>query len=380
MKSLVKLDNIQERISEALNHRKNNNRYRQLTILDTLIDFRSNDYLGLTKSAWIKQKLTEYNVINLGASGSRLLSGNSVIHEQTEDFLAEFYQSEAALLYNSGFDANVGLLSTLIRPEDIVFYDEAIHASMHQGLKLSGAQKISFKHNDVNDLEHKIQHSSLDNISWMICESYYSMNGDKAPLEQYIQLCKKYNIQIIVDEAHAVGCFGENGRGLCNETKTNKDIFARVVTFGKAIGAHGAAVLCSQMTKEYLINFSKNFIYTTALPPIDIYHIQLAHHFLIKYSHAAKQLHQHIHYFKQRTIGIKNLKGDGPIFSLIVPGEQNVKLLAQKFQNYGMAIQAIISPTIPKGEEQLRIILHSHNTTNEIQLLIDTLKKENETA
>lgn len=376
--SISHFGNIQDRISEALKNRHENNRYRQLSLLGDLIDFRSNDYLGLTQSAWIKQKLSEFQFQHLGSSGSRLLSGNSSIHEQVENFLADFYQSEAALLFNSGFDANVGLLSTIIRPEDVVFFDEAIHASMHQGLKLSKAETISFNHNDIEDLENKIQRYPTKKITWIVCESYYSMNGDKAPLEKFVQIAQKYNLQIIVDEAHAVGCFGENGRGLCNEINFKNSLFARVVTFGKAIGSHGAAVLCSQKTKEYLINFSKNFIYTTALPPHNIYHIFLAHQFLLKFPNAAKKLHQNIQYFKQRTFHLQNLSGEGPVFSFVIPGEQDVKIMAQKLQNIGMAIQPIVAPTVLKGKEQLRIILHSQNTIDEIQLLIDTLLNENE--
>ncbi|MCO5229753.1 MAG: pyridoxal phosphate-dependent aminotransferase family protein [Chitinophagales bacterium] len=376
--SISHFDNIQDRIAESLKNRQENNRYRQLTLLGDLIDFRSNDYLGLTQSAWIKQKLSEFQFQQLGSSGSRLLSGNSSIHEQVEDFLADFYQSESALLFNSGFDANVGLLSTIIRPDDIVYFDEAIHASMHQGLKLSKAETISFNHNDIEDLENKIEQYPTKKIAWIVCESYYSMNGDKAPLEKLAQIAQKYNLQIIVDEAHAVGCFGENGRGLCNEINFGNSLFARIVTFGKAIGSHGAAILCSQKTKEYLINFSKNFIYTTALPPHNIYHIYLAHQFLLKFPNAAKKLHQNIQYFKQRTFDLQNLSGEGPVFSFILPGEQNVKILAQKLQNIGMAIQPIVAPTVPKGKEQLRIILHSQNTIDEIQLLIATLLNEND--
>ncbi|HUH72797.1 MAG TPA: pyridoxal phosphate-dependent aminotransferase family protein [Chitinophagales bacterium] len=373
MLSLLDQNTVNKRISNALQLRIDQGRYRQLTILEAEIDFRSNDYLGLSQSAWIKNELKKLNNRNLGSTGSRLLSGNSKIHLETEQFLADHYQSEAALIFNSGFDANVGLLSTVIRPCDLVFYDEAIHASMHQGLKLAGAELHAFSHNNTTNLQQLLEQFHTDRIVWIVCESYYSMDGDKAPLVDFVELAQKYSAQIIVDEAHAVGCFGENGRGLCDENDISEQIFARVVTFGKALGAHGAAVLCDLATQQYLINFCKTFIYTTALPVHDIQHIKIAHLFLQKFHQAQKKLEQNIQYFHQKTRGLSSLKGDGPVYGFVIPGEIKVKHIAQQLQNKGIAIQAIVAPTIPIGEEMLRINLHSFNSIQEIDILINSL-------
>ncbi len=373
MQSLHNPDHLKDRIQNALQQRLENGRLRQLTVLDCPVDFRSNDYLGLSKSAWIRQQLEKKHVDQLGATGSRLLSGNTAIHQQVEDFLSQHYLSNAALIFNSGYDANVGLLSTVIRPGDIVFYDEAIHASMHQGIRLSGAKSIAFPHNDINTLKSLLKDHSNHGIIWIVCESVYSMDGDKAPLKEIISLSKEFTAQVIVDEAHGIGCFGENGRGMCNEWNLSEKVFARVVTFGKALGTHGAAVLCDQATKQYLINFCKPFIYSTALPPQEILHIQLAHQFLQKFSQPQKKLHRLIAYFKIQCGNIEKLIGDGPIFSYIIPGEKDVRAKARSLQEKGLAIQPIVSPTVPKGAERLRIILHSYNTKKEIDTLVSEL-------
>lgn len=373
MQSSHNLNSVQERIQKALQQRTENGRLRQLTILDCPIDFRSNDYLGLSRSAWIRQQLGQSEIEQLGATGSRLLSGNTTIHETTEAFLKKHYQSENVLLFNSGYDANVGLLSTVIRPGDIVLYDDAIHASMHQGLKLSGAKALAFAHNDIEALKKLLEEYSGNGILWIVCESVYSMDGDKAPLKEMVSLAKRYSAQIIVDEAHGIGCFGENGKGLCDEMNLSQDMYARVVTFGKALGTHGAAVLCDNATKQYLINFCKPFIYSTALPPIQIRHIQIAHQFLQKFNHPQKKLHRLMRYFRERSGHLENLIGEGPVFSYIVPGELAVRAKAKTLQEKGFAIQPIVSPTVPKGAERLRIILHSYNTEEEIDILISGL-------
>lgn len=372
MQSSHNISSVQERIQKALQQRTVNGRLRQLTILDCPVDFRSNDYLGLSRSAWIRQKMQQTETGQLGATGSRLLSGNTAIHEQTEDILSTHYQSESALIFNSGYDANVGLLSTVIRPGDIVFYDDAIHASMHQGLKLSGATTLAFAHNDTKALKKLLEDHS-GRFLWIVCESVYSMDGDKAPLKEIVSLAKEYSAQIIVDEAHGIGCFGANGKGLCYGWNLSQDIFARVVTFGKALGAHGAAVLCDKATKQYLINFCKPFIYSTALPPQEILHIQVAHQFLQKFSQPQKRLHKLIAYFKSECGQIGGLIGDGPIFSYIIPGEAAVRAKARILQEKGLAIQPIVSPTVPKGAERLRIIIHSYNTEEEIDTLVREL-------
>jgi len=365
------------RIADALQVRQENGRLRVLRQLQLPVDFSSNDYLGLSRSAWMKQHIAQQaDVLNLGSTGSRLLNGNSKLAEELESKLAAFLGTEAALIFNSGFDANTGLLSTVIRKSDIVFYDQAIHASMHQGLQLSGASLVSFRHNSTEDLLDKIKSVDLSQgQAWLVCESYYSMDGDQAPLEDFVSICQAYGVELIVDEAHAIGCFGTSGKGLCESFRESGDIFATVITFGKALGTHGAAVLCSARTREYLINFCKSFIYTTALPPHSLLGIEAGMEFLKKFSRPQLQLYSNIQHFLKSSSDLTNICGTGPVFGYLMDGESHVKAAATELQQVGLDVRPIVAPTVPKGEERLRVILHSFNTKEEIDLLTEKLRQ-----
>jgi 8-amino-7-oxononanoate synthase len=345
-------------------------------IKDLPIDFCSNDYLGLSRSAWVRQRadLLSKN-LQIGSTGSRLLTGQNQLFIEIEDYLATTYQAEAALLFNSGFDANTGLLSTVIRPGDVVLFDEAVHASIHQGIDLSGAEKYAFRHNDITHLEELLINNESNGVVWIVAESYYSMDGDQAPLQQLEKLSRQYNAHLIIDEAHALGCFGKDGRGLCMEDEIRKSIFARVITFGKGMGYHGAAVLCSQMVKEYLINFCKPFIYTTALPPHSLSMIQAAHEFTARFHQARHQLQLNIRLFMELMGDQPALKGTGPVFAWMVPGEAAVRKKAADLQALGVDIRPIVAPTVPAGTERLRISMHSFNSKEDIRLLTDKLKE-----
>jgi 8-amino-7-oxononanoate synthase len=364
------------RIEDALQSRQENGRLRTLRQLQLPVDFSSNDYLGLSRSAWMKQRTDrQAEALDLGATGSRLLNGNTPFAEELEKNIADFFGSEAALIFNSGFDANTGLLSTVIRKGDTVFYDQAIHASMHQGLQLSGATLVAFQHNCLEDLLQQIKSTDLTSgQSWLVCESYYSMDGDQAPLHEFALICKRYGLELIVDEAHAIGCFGESGKGLSQGLRESHDVFATVITFGKALGTHGAAVLCSSRTRDYLINFCKSFIYTTALPPHSLVGIESGLAFLKKFTRPQQQLHSNIRYFQNETTDLSNICGIGPVFGYLMPGETAVKAAAAKLQAAGLDVRPIVAPTVSKGEERLRIIIHSFNTKGEIDLLNKTLR------
>jgi 8-amino-7-oxononanoate synthase len=358
------------RIKTALDQRQLHHRYRTLKSPDAFVDFCSNDYLGLSRSAWIRQKVElQSHSESLGSTGSRLLTGQSARFEELENYLAQTYQSEAALLFNSGFDANMGLLSTLIRPGDVVFYDAAIHASMLQGLNLAGATAISFAHNDTDHLKALLMSHTSEQEKWILCESYYSMDGDKALMDKLVSISYDYQANIIVDEAHALGCFGHRGRGLCMDEAILSGIFARVVTFGKGMGCHGAAVLCSEEVKNYLINFCKAFIYTTALPDHALAVIQAAHEFTARFVQPQQQLHQNIAYFTNLLKGQESLKGEGPVFAWLIPGEQAVRQKAALLQAAGLDVRPIVYPTVSAGTERLRISIHSFNTVEEMDTL-----------
>lgn len=357
-------------LQQQIDKRKNENAFRELKSNQHLIDFCSNDYLGFAKEVAIHQ--TNHQHESYGATGSRLISGNYAITEETEKYLAKFYQSEAALIFNSGYNANVGLFQCLPQRSDTIIYDEFIHASIRDGIKLSNAKNFAFKHNNLKALEEKLKQAK--GLIYVVVESVYSMDGDIAPLSEMAKICKKYEAALIVDEAHAAGIFG-NGKGLVAKLNLEKLVFARVVTFGKAYGCHGAVVLGNNILRNYLINYSRAFIYTTALPVPNIIAIKKAHDFLLLNKNRIAQLKELITYFKIQISKFKFeiINSESAIQCIVIAGNDEVKEIALKIQNNGFDVKPILSPTVPKGKERLRICLHSFNTKGEIDRLITLL-------
>ncbi len=361
-------------LQQALKNREEKDLLRQLKTNFPSIDFCSNDYLGFSKL------LTSYqsSIINHrseGSTGSRLISGNSKYIEDVEKEIAKFHSAESALIFNSGYDANIGLFSCVPQKGDLVLYDEFIHASIYDGIRLSYAKHYKFKHNNVNALKDLIERHKPDfqNI-YIAVESIYSMDGDASPLLEIVELIKNKNsIFLIVDEAHAIGVFGTNGSGLCNQLGIENDCFARIYTFGKAMGCHGAVVVGSEVLREYLINFARSFIYTTALPKHSIDNIKSAYKLLQTTEEIAK-LQTVIQYFLFKSVHLKNLiKSNSAIQCLVIGDNTKVDSLENKLAQNDIYTKAIKSPTVKAGTERLRFCLHAFNTKEEIDLLIYTV-------
>lgn len=363
-------------LDKKLQERKDNNSMRCLQLNNGLVDFSSNDYLGLAQSVDAKKEIANYFLENetykIGATGSRLISGNSAFAENLENEIAQFHKAEAGLIFNSGYDANLGLFACIAQKGDTIICDENIHACIIDGARLSFAQRFTFKHNNLESLENKLKNSK-GNI-FIAVESVYSMDGDRAPLKEISALAQKYNANIIVDEAHAIGIIGKNGEGLVQHLGLQNHIFARVVTFGKALGCHGAIVLGSNKLKNYLINFARSFIYTTALPLHSLVTIQ------IMYAQMAKQkdierLKNNISLFKSQFLNKKFelIESDSAIQCLIIPGNEECKNTALYLQQNGFDVRAILSPTVATTKERLRICLHAFNSNSEITGLCNTL-------
>ena len=389
------MNELPMKIAKKLEGRVNTNSLRKLSIQNNLIDFSSNDYLGFSKSEVIFQKahqyLVEQNLQQNGATGSRLLSGNHKLHEEVEEQLAGFFNTESALIFNSGYNANLGLFSSVPQRGDVILYDEFIHASIRDGIRLSNAKAYSFKHNDLEDLEQKILRQSrylsgqshTDPIEiYIVTESVFSMDGDSPDLIAMSKLCKKNKAHFIVDEAHAVGVFGINGQGLIQQLKLENDVFARIVTFGKAMGCHGAAILGSKKLQCYLINFARSFIYTTAIPLHSVATIKIILEELITKPNRSKEsqqenLQKNIQYFNQQLTTVNHqlnfIKNNSSIHCCIISGNEKVKEIASKIQKKGFDVRAILSPTVPKNQERLRICLHSYNTPQEIGEVLNLL-------
>ncbi|WP_291114271.1 aminotransferase class I/II-fold pyridoxal phosphate-dependent enzyme [Flavobacterium sp. UBA6135] len=364
---------------KKLEIREQNASLRKLPVPSSLIDFSSNDYLGFANNEEIFHQTHELLITrNLkinGATGSRLLSGNHALYTETEEFIAQFHQTEAALIFNSGYDANVGFFSSVPQRNDIILYDELCHASIRDGIQMSLAKSYKFTHNDLSALENLLskfqpapetlgRNPQPENI-FIVTESIFSMDGDSPDLEQMIGLTEKYNAYFVVDEAHALGVIGENGEGLVQNLQLQDKVFARIMTFGKALGCHGAAVLGSLQLKNYLINFARSFIYTTGMSPHAVATIWVA------YQQLSKSQTERVQLIKNSTLFDELLQSPitqhpSPIKSILFSGNERVKNIAYQLQQNGFDVKPILSPTVPEGKERLRFCIHSYNTEKQI--------------
>ncbi len=371
---------LSQKLQQKLAERAAQNTLRTLKTTTGLVDFCSNDYLGLARSerlrALIQQEEEHYRHLPLGATGSRLLSGNHSLFEELEDTIASYHQGEAALLFNSGYTANVGLLSALPQRGDTVFYDEASHASMKDGLRLSYAKTYSFRHNSVEDLRQKLKHATGQ--VYVVVESVYSMDGDQAPLRELAQLCNAQGATLIVDEAHAVGLYGEKGEGLTVALGLQEQVFAQVITCGKAMGCHGAAVVGPRVLRDFLINYSRAFIYTTGLPTHALVALKCAYTLLPELKperERVQQLATRLYLKLNKLSGIRCTPENSMILSVFPQQPQQLKALAAALQQDGFDVRPVLPPTVPAGTERLRVIVHAYNTEDEIDGLVQALAK-----
>ena len=360
-----------EYLGMLLEERKNNQLYREVITCADKIDFWSNDYLGLSRSELLKQY---DNTLPSGSTGSRLIAGNSETAEQTEKAIANFHNREAALIFNCGYMANTGLFASLASKGDTYIADELIHASIIDGMRLSYANRFRYRHNDLQDLEQKLKQAA--GRVFVVTESLFSMDGDEAPLVELAALCRQYAALLIVDEAHATGVFGNKGEGLVGQYQLQDEVYACIHTYGKALGLHAAAVTGSRILIDYLINFARPFIYSTALPPHVYQQIQLAYKILPSIDR--KHLFSLIAYFRQSAAELKGyrlLDSHSQIQGILIPDKAKTKQLAAHLFERGIAAKAILSPTVPAGEERIRICLHSFNSYSEIDSLFSDLKQ-----
>lgn len=363
-------------IQQKLQQRKQENAFRQLTVTNGLIDFTSNDYLGLARAEElfdrIEQKLKSLPKKN-GASGSRLLSGNDDYTQTVEKKLAKIFKGEAALIFNSGYAANQAVLSSIPQKGDTILYDEFAHACIRDGARLSLANRYSFAHNDLNDLEQKLRRAT-GNI-FIAIESIYSMDGDQCPLTEITALSKQYNATIILDEAHSTGVMGKNGSGLAVNTNQHNEIDIRIYTFGKAMGVHGACVVGSADLIAYLINFARPFIFTTALSPHSIVSIDEAFQYLGEHLDLQHELSSKINVFKSncKARQLQIIQSSSQIQGIIIRSNDAVKRAATHLQTQEFDVRPILSPTVAKGSERLRICLHTYNSSKEIEALTHEL-------
>jgi 8-amino-7-oxononanoate synthase len=358
-------------IKTRLEERQSAGNYRVLKPENGLTDFCSNDYLGFARSEALRfainQEMSNYSNSLIGSTGSRLLAGNTAYAEVLEAEIAAIHHYPAGLIYNSGYDANLGLFSSLPQRGDTIITDELVHASIIDGARLNYAERYKFKHNDMNSLEAKLKQAK-GNV-YVGVESVYSMDGDMAPLENIASIVQKYNAHLIVDEAHALGVFG---LGSVHQLNLQDKVFAQVVTFGKALGCHGAIVLGSDLLRQYLITVSRSFIYTTAAPFHQLASVKMAYGLLREDDQYRQLLRANIEFFKA---GFKNsnyrlIPSDSAIQCLVMKSNDKAKLLGDLLQSNGFDVRPILSPTVAAGAERLRICIHCYNTGQEISGLL----------
>jgi len=376
------------KLEKKLENRKEQNAFRTLGTSNNLIDFSSNDYLGFAGNGDLFLKtqylLEKHEMCKNGATGSRLLSGSHKLFALAEKEIANFHYVPAALIFNSGYDANIGFFSTVPQKGDLIFYDELVHASIRDGISMSHSKAYKFKHNDLGDLKKKLNNvvSEPSSEIYIVTESVFSMDGDSPDLILFLNFAEVEGCKLIVDEAHSFGVFGENGRGIIQQLNLEKKVFARIVTFGKALGVHGAAILGSEMLMEVLVNFCRSFIYTTALSPHSVAAISAGYGLLEKFESRDKKselykLQENIKFFKSEATRLKLqnnfIKSDSAIHCCIIPGNDEIKIIANQFQEKGFNVKPILSPTVIKGSERLRFCLHSYNSKEEITSLLQLL-------
>lgn len=390
---------IDDRMLSALDRRRQKGTLRKLHMDQSEIDFSSNDYLGLAHSSR-QQKLVEvtYQKMSqlpehgracLGATGSRLLSGDSSTFHQLEEYLANLHNREAALLCNSGYDANLNVVSSLAC--DCIIYDEYIHNSLHMGLRLWQAQQeskvnkqaYSFRHNDLKDLEEKLD-QLRSHKTIVIVESVYSMDGDVSPLREMLDIVATYGSKLVVDEAHGLGVYGARGGGVLQRDalETHPALLCSIHTFGKAAGCHGAVICGSSMLKDYLVNYAYPFIYSTALPLHSLVTIRCAYETMTNETGRLlrTKVFRWVHLFRTRieeSLSMQSsiflLPSTSPIQALMIRGNEHCTKTCDRIyekSNRRIRLFPIKSPTVPEHHERVRIILHAHNTEEEVLLLV----------
>ena len=353
------MNNIESIMRSKLDERTKQLNIRQLVSYEGFTDFFSNDYLSLVK-------ILLPSPVEDKPGSSRLISGTTPLFLELEEKCAAFFEDEAALVFNSGYDANLGVFSCVPQRGDMILYDESAHASIIDGMRLSLARRRKFEHNDLNDLEKKLKQQTSNNC-FVVVEGLYSMDGDLAPLKEMQKLCEQYEAFLIVDEAHSGGIYGLNGKGYSKEQNIHP--FIRIFTFGKAFGSHGACVVGSRISKDYLTNFARSFIYTTALSEYSVARTL----YILKTADFNKQqvlMQEKINYFNTIFSSFV-LTSDlsSPIKILRLKDRKAIRLVESKLHEQKIGTVAIFSPAVPEEKECLRLSIHAENSIKEIDEL-----------
>jgi len=341
------------------------------------LNFSSNNYLGLSTHTMLKQRAQEWTcAFGTGATGSRLITGNIHLYEKIEDKIAKWKATESALLISSGYQANVSVLATIIKRHDLVFSDRYNHASLLNGIQLSMANLSRYRHNDLKDLENYLQKADQKKNKWIVSDSVFSMDGDKAEINGLFELSQQYGTGLYMDEAHASGVFGENGGGLCHGFNGIDIVMG---TFSKALGSFGAYIACSCDMRDFLINTCPGFIYTTALPPGVLGAIDAGIDYVM--SHECDELRSGLDKKSSMVRSILNKNGfnTGLSTTHIIPlilGEERMAIdFSKALLEQGILGVPVRPPTVPKGTSRIRFSISAAHTEDDCRCLLDAVIK-----
>lgn len=346
---------------------------------EAYLNFCSNDYLGLANHPRLIRATHEaLDQYGLGSGSSRLINGNSMAYQNLENALAQFKETEAAVVFNSGYQANLGALSSLCEAGDHVFSDELNHASIIDGLRLCKAKVIIYPHNDVVRLKQLIEENKSKQKNWIVTESVFSMDGDCAPLKSLYDLALKHDAYLYLDEAHATGVLGERGRGLVELAGLlgRSDRIIQMGTLGKALGSFGAYLVGSSELKEFLINKARSLIYTTGLPPSILAASHAAITLISDNFSLKEKLWENLNYFEQiyEKVFSQNIKITSPIIPIKVGSSALALSVSQKLWEKKIWASAIRYPTVAQGTERIRLTLSAAHKKEEIQYLVEQLR------
>jgi len=369
---------IEKRIDAKLALVQSEGAYRQVAVPSATHDFASNDYLGFSRRSELIDAATRALAAQgCGGRSSPLIVGYTATHEALENRLATFLGAEAALVLNSGFSANHLLMTSLFERGDLLLHDRLNHASLLDGSVDSGAKVMRFAHNDVDALCKKLAKTS-STPGAVIVEGVYSMDGDEAPLEAILSACLRFDRPLIVDDAHGFGVLGDCGRGSLNAAGLlSGDVLAQVVTFGKAIGSFGAAIVGSTKLIDYLRNFGRGYIYSTALPAPQCAATMAALQLLESGDSVVEKLNANIRRFRSKAneAGIPIQLSYSAIQPVLVGSNHAVMNAHHALLKKGFKVGAVRAPTVPKGSERLRISLSAAHSEAQIDGLVNELKE-----
>ena len=385
-----KKDNFRHKLEKKLELRKQQNLFRKRNTLASgqgptikidghhLINFCSNDYLGLTNHQDVISAFkTSADQFGVGSGASSLVCGRSDLHQQLEEKLAEKTGREAALVFPSGYMANLAVATTFAGRTDGVFLDRQAHASLVDAARLSGARLHRYQHADHEALDLALKNSSV-NEKLVLTDTVFSMDGDKAPIKELITVCKQNDAVLAVDDAHGFAVLGKSGGGLLDEKEIPaEDVPILVATFGKALGTAGAFIAADKIIIETLIQFARTYIYTTALAPAIAGATLTSLEIVEKESWRRETLNALIKYFCSGAsdLGLNILSSETAIQPLMIGDSENAVRISKKLFDEGFLISAIRPPTVPKGSARLRITLTAAHTEEQVDRLLETLGK-----